>query len=282
MSTKDSVKVKREATKKVTPTVEEIDYSEFFEDEPAQETGRRYKERPKFTLVHEDERIVVFNKSSGISSIRERWVEGVSLKEIAEETMGQLWIVHRIDKETSGLIVFARDAEAHKLLNHQFEHGEVTKHYAAILEGEMADPEMTIDIPISSDPVHPGRSRPNARGKASITLLHRRELFRGYTFVDAEPKTGRQHQIRVHCRAVGLPLAVDSFYGNRSELLLSSLKRKYRSYDREEKPLIARLTLHAESLSFIHPGSKETVTFHAELPKDMLATLTQLRKSTKK
>jgi RluA family pseudouridine synthase len=252
------------------------DYSEFFQDE--EERPRPMKERPKYTVLYQDERIIAFDKASGIASIRERFQIGVSLKEIAEEKLGRLWTVHRIDKDTSGVILFARDAEAHKSLNDQFERHEPTKIYAAVLEGEMPQDEMAIDIPLLSDPAHPGRVRPSARGKESLTYLRLREKYRGFSYVEAEPKTGRQHQIRVHCKAVGLPLAVDPFYGNRSELLLSSFKRKYRDYDREEKPLISRLTLHAERLTVIHPGTGEPITFEAPLPKDLNALLTQLRK----
>lgn len=252
---------------------------ETFEPIESDDDRRPRKDRPPYSVIHQDDRIIVFDKGSGISSIRERYVVGVSLKEIAEEKFGRLWTVHRLDKETSGVIVFARDAEAHYVLNHQFEHGETTKVYAAILEGVMEVEEMRIDIPIAADPAHPGRMRPSARGKDSITLLRRRELFRGYTFAEASPQTGRQHQIRVHARAVGLPLAVDSFYGNRSEIFLSSFKRKYKSYDREEKPLVSRLTLHAERLTLQHPGTGDAMTFQAPLPRDLKALLTQLRKS---
>lgn len=252
------------------------DYAEFFEKE---DVGRSRKERPRYVVLHQDERVVVFNKAPGVASIRERYVVGVSLKEMAEEKLGQLWTVHRIDKDTSGVIIFARDAEAHKMLNDQFERHETLKLYAAVLEGEMAQDEMTIDIPIVPDPGRPGMMRPSARGKESLTVLRVRERFRGFTYVEAEPRTGRQHQIRVHCRAVGLPLAVDPMYGNRSEFMLSSIKRKFRDYDREERPLMARLTLHAESLEVDHPDGSGRVRYSAPLPKDLHALLTQLRKT---
>lgn len=250
------------------------DVSEFFVEEPE----RPRKDRPKFTVLHEDERIIVFDKASGIASIRERFHVGVSLREIAEERFGRLWVVHRIDKDTSGVIIYARDAEAHKLLNDEFERHETEKIYAAVLEGQMPQEELTIDIPLAPDPGHPGRTRASARGKASVTILRLREQFRAYCYVEARPLTGRQHQIRVHCKAIGLPLAVDPMYGNRSELLLSSIKRKFKSYDREERPLIARLSLHAERITVTHPGTRERVTFEAPLPKDMQALLHQLRK----
>ncbi len=251
---------------------------ETYEPLEPEETRRHLKERPSFTVLHDDEQVVVLNKSAGISSIRERFIPGISLKEIAEQRFGRLWTVHRIDKETSGVILFARDAESHRILNSQFEQGRATKIYAAALEGVMAEEEIRIDIPIVPDPAHPGRMRPSARGKESLTILRRREVFRGFTYAEAQPLTGRQHQIRVHCRAVGLPLAVDSFYGNRSELLLSSIKRKYKSYDREERPLISRLTLHAERLTIDHPATELSVTFEAPLPRDLRALLSQLRK----
>ena len=153
-----------------------IDYSEFFKDD---EPERAVKERPKYSVLHQDDRIVVLDKASGVASIQERYQVGVSLKEIAEEKLGRLWTVHRIDKDTSGVIIFARDAEAHKSLNDQFERHEPTKIYAAVLEGEMSDPEMTIDIPLVVDPAHPGRMRPSARGKESLTQIRLRELYRG-------------------------------------------------------------------------------------------------------
>jgi RluA family pseudouridine synthase len=255
-------------------------WDEFqWEDQlPEEEPHAPLKDRPKYRILYQDDRIVVFDKSPGVATIPERYQQGVSLKEIAEEKLGRLWTVHRIDKNTSGVVVFARDAAAHKSLNDQFERRETEKIYAAVVEGEMMDQEMRIDIPLAVDTAHPGRMKPSARGKESLTVLRLRERFRGYSYVEAQPMTGRQHQIRVHCRAVGLPLAVDPLYGNRKELMLSAFKRKYKDYGREEKPLIDRLTLHAERLTITHPGSGEPMTFEAELPKDMKALLTQLRK----
>lgn len=253
----------------------DFDFDFESEDEP---TPPR-KERAKYHILYQDDRIVAFDKASGVATIPERFVRGVSLKEIAEEKLGRIWTVHRIDKETSGVVVFGRDASAHKSLNDQFEARRTTKIYAAILEGEMLGDEMPIDIPLISDPSNPGRMKPSARGKESTTILRLRERFRGFTYVEAQPLTGRQHQIRVHCKAVGLPLAVDAFYGNHTSLLLSDLKKKFRDYGREERPLIDRLTLHAESLTVFHPGTGEPITFHAELPRDMRALLSQLRKN---
>ena len=255
---------------------EEFEYE--FDDEYSRAERRAKKERPKFDVLYEDARIIVFDKGSGISTIPERYIKGISLKEIAEEKLGRLWTVHRIDKDTSGCIVFARDAEAHKLLNDQFEHRQTKKIYAAILEGQLADDEVTVDIPLAQDTQRLGTMRPTARGKESVTVLRVRERFNGFTYAEAEPVTGRMHQIRVHAKAIGTPLLVDPLYGNRTEFLLSSIKRKFKDYGRDEKPLIDRLTLHAERLTITHPGTSEPMMFEAPLPKEFKAVLNQLRK----
>jgi RluA family pseudouridine synthase len=255
---------------------DEIEYE--FDDEFSRDERRGKRERPKFSVLYEDDRIIAFDKASGVSSIPERYIKGISLKEIAEERYGRLWTVHRIDKDTSGCIVFARDAETHKALNDQFESRSTKKIYAAILEGELSDDEVTVDIPLAQDTQRPGTMRPTARGKASTTIFRVRERFDGFTYAEAEPVTGRMHQIRVHARAIGLPLLVDPLYGNRTEFKLSSIKRKFKDYGREERPLIDRLTLHAERLTITHPVTGEPLTFEAPLPKEFRAVLTQFRK----
>lgn len=255
-----------------------IDYEDYMEFEADPDRPRRVKERPKYDVIYEDEHVIAFDKASGVSTIPERYRQGVSLKEIAEERFGRLWTVHRIDKDTSGVVLFARDAEAHRHLNEQFQNRQAKKVYAAFLEGEMPQQQMQIDIPIAVDPANKIRMRPSARGKESMTLLSVRELYRGYSYVEAQPLTGRQHQIRVHCKAIGLPLLVDPLYGNHQEFMLSSIKKKFKAYGREEKPLVDRLTLHAEALTVTHPTRNTPLHLVAQLPRDLNALLTQLRK----
>lgn len=251
-------------------------YEQYFRDR--QEEPRRQRERPKFTVLYEDERVIAFDKAPGVATIPERYIAGVSLKEIAEERYGRLWTVHRIDKDTSGVVLFARDADAHKSLNDQFEARSVTKIYVAVLEGNLPQEEVRVDIPLVPDPSRPGSMKPSARGKDSVTVLRVREGFKGYTLAEAEPLTGRMHQIRVHCRAIGHPLLVDPLYGNRAEFMLSIIKRKYRDYGRDELPLIDRLTLHAERLTVMHPGTGDELMIEAPLPKDLRAVVSQMRK----
>lgn len=260
-------------------------FQDWFEEEEGaakREKGREeepapVKGRAPYTLLYEDDDLVALDKASGIATIPERGKDE-SLKIAAQRRFGQLWTVHRIDKETSGVVLFARNAEAHRDLNEQFRTRETEKRYLVVTEGEMPQDEMQVDIPLATDPGKAGRIRPSASGKDALTILRVRERFQGYTFLEAQPLTGRQHQIRVHCRAVGLPLLVDFLYGAGTAFYLSSIKRKYKDYGRDERPLIDRLTLHAESLTVRHPRTGERITFTAELPKDLRALLTQLRK----
>lgn len=256
------------------------DWEVWLEEEAQEEKSHRppHRERPKYGVLYEDERIIAFDKAAGVPSIRERFDIGTSLKEIAEERFGRLWTVHRIDKGTSGVIVFARDAEAHKSLNDQFEAGTVDKRYLAVVEGTIEDDVVEIDLPLMPDPKKPGRMKASAAGKPSHTTVRVLERFRGYTLIEAQPHTGRQHQIRVHCAGIGHPLLVDPAYGKREQFMLSELKRKYKDYGREEKPLVARLTLHAQRLIVTHPGTGEPITFEAPVPRDLHALISQLRK----
>lgn len=243
-----------------------------------EEAGRPQKKRALYSVLYEDETLLVFDKAPGIATIPERHDDRDSLRALASKEFGRVWTVHRIDKETSGVVLFARTADAHRKLNEQFRERTTKKNYLVIVEGMMEEEEMEVDIPLATDPGRSGRIRPSAGGKEAITILKRRELFNGFTLIEAQPLTGRQHQIRVHCKAVGLPLLVDSLYGERDAFYLSSIKKKYRSYGREEQPLIDRQTLHAASLTVEHPATGKPVTFEATPPKDFRAVVTQLGK----
>jgi 23S rRNA pseudouridine955/2504/2580 synthase/23S rRNA pseudouridine1911/1915/1917 synthase len=119
-----------------------------------------------------------------------------------------------------------------------------------------------------------------SRGKASLTLYRVMERFRNYTLVEANIKTGRMHQIRVHFQSIGYPLAVDAIYGRTEAFLLSAVKQnKFQlGKEQEERPLISRSTLHAARLAFDHPRTGQRMNFEANLPKDFDAVVKQLRK----
>ena len=259
---------------------EEIDeWLKKIEEEERQEAEAAASKRKKsrdFVEIFRDDHILVVDKRSGISVIPERDPTAPSLSVELTERYGRVWTVHRIDKGTSGLVVFALTDEAHRLLNQAFQERKVEKEYLVIAVGEALEDTFDVDIPLGR--ASGNRMKPSAAGKESFTRFEVEERYRGYTLLRAYPRSGRQHQIRVHASAIGLPLLVDDLYTEQSAFFLSTIKRSYRDYGREERPLIDRLTLHAHRLGFDHPATGEAVTFEAEPPKDFRAVVNQLRK----
>ena len=140
----------------------------------------------------------------------------------------------------------------------------------------------SIDIPLMADPRKKGKTIPSANGKESLTKLKVIERYRIATLVECRLITGRHHQIRVHCAAIGHPLLIDEMYGSATEFKLSSIKRKFNLKKEEiEKPLMTRVTMHSLSLTFVHPTSRQQVSFKSEYPKDFRALTQCLRKYAK-
>ncbi|MCL2390144.1 MAG: RluA family pseudouridine synthase [Endomicrobia bacterium] len=229
-------------------------------------------------IIYQDDNIVVVNKPSGMIVIPDQHTyENKTLVGILKKQLNRkIWVVHRIDRDTTGVLIFAKNAEAHRHLSMQFEHSQVSKKYLVLLSGVLEEDEGTINKPIL---IEDRNVSIDDDGKESITNFKVLEHFRGYTFAQAQPLTGRRHQIRIHFWSLGHPLAIDAEYGSADPLLLSSLKRNYKAKDDEkEKPLIDRLTLHAAELTLTLPGTNELKTFEVPLPKDFEITLKQLRK----
>ena len=226
-------------------------------------------------IVHEDQDFLVLNKWAGISTLSDRNME-VCLLDKAKKYYSDLQVCHRLDKYTSGILVFAKHQKAYRHLALQFQNRTVQKKYHAIVEGRHLFKDKIIDLPL-----HQGR-RGHVRvshmsGKASQTVVTTIKPFNTHTLLCCEPTTGRTHQIRVHLSAIEAPLAGDVAYGGK-ELLLSDIKRHYNlrknSY---ERPLMSRPALHAKSLNFEDLAGKR-VDFEADYPKDFRATLNQLDK----
>lgn len=238
------------------------------------------KQVKEFEIIYEDDYILVINKSPMVLTIPDRWNDKLpSLQSILKSKYDSIFTVHRLDRDTSGIMVYAKDAETHKYMNTLFEKQEIEKIYHAIVEGQFSEDAIEIDIPISTDPANKGRSIPSARGKASLTKVKLIKNFRNSSLVKCMLITGRHHQIRVHLSAIGHPLLVDNLYGNNTEFLVSSVKKKFNlKKNTTEKPMMIRNTLHAFSLKFIHPNTKEEVYFEAKYPKDFAATLQVLEK----
>lgn len=232
-------------------------------------------------VLYEDEAVLVVNKPAGLLTIADRFGNADNLHGWLERRYGRVFVVHRLDRETSGVLCFARTEDAHRHLSLQFEHHAVDKFYLALVDGVVQEEEGEIDRPIGPHPTIAGKMVVAAWGKPSLTFYRVLERFRNFTLVEALLKTGRTHQARVHLQSIGYPLAVDALYGRRTALLLSEIKgRAYKmgKFSDEERPLLERTALHAFRLRFDHPTSEERMEFRAEPPKDLNAVLQQLRK----
>ncbi|MBL7697846.1 MAG: RluA family pseudouridine synthase [Chitinophagaceae bacterium] len=232
-----------------------------------------------FSIIFENEDFVAVDKSSGLLSIPDRDGDEVSLKRILKDKYGEIYTVHRLDKDTSGIIVFAKNEATHRFLSRSFEERSVEKYYEGLVKGTLHEKEKTIDAPIAQNTVKKTQMIIHKRGKESVTDYKVLEEFGKFTLLEFRIHTGRTHQIRVHMQYVGHPIVCDGLYGDGEPVLLSSLKKKYNlsKNELEERPLLNRLALHAARLKF-KDANGNAFTFGAPLPKDMSALLQQLRK----
>jgi 23S rRNA pseudouridine1911/1915/1917 synthase len=229
-------------------------------------------------IIAENEQFIAVNKPSGLLSIPDRLGEEISLKRMLIEKYGNIYTVHRLDKDTSGVIIFAKTEESHQQLSGLFEGREMEKYYLGLVHGQMLQESGSIDAPIMEHPGKTTKMMTHAKGKASLTDFEVLETFRSYSWVKFRIHTGRTHQIRVHMQHLGHPIVCDELYGDPKPVLLSSLKRNFKlsKAAEEERPILSRLALHSYQLIFSLNG--ESFDLLAEPPKDLRATLQQLRK----
>ncbi len=234
----------------------------------------------KIEKIYEDENIIVLDKPAGILTLPDRFNKSLpSLKTYLESIFTKIYPIHRLDRDTSGVIIFAKNAETHKFINQQFESGEIVKLYHAFVAGVFPEDISEIDIPIMENPAKPGTVIPSVRGKKSITEVKIIEHYRISTLLECKLITGRQHQIRVHLSAIGYPLLVDPVYGNSNCFNVSMVKSKYKlKKDTQEIPLISRLTLHCSKIAFKNFSTIKQTEFTADYPKDLKALKQILRK----
>ena len=237
----------------------------------------------KDSIIAETENWVAINKPSGLLSIPDRLGKDISLKVLLKEKYGDIFTVHRIDRDTSGLIIFAKNENAHKYLSKQFEDRQTKKIYQGLVIGSPAVSSGTIEARIMEHPALNGTMIIHAKGKEALTDYEVLEDFGIFSFLQFRIHTGRTHQIRIHMKDQGYPIVGDPLYGDGKPLLLSSVKSKFKlsKNELEERPILGRLALHAFQLSFTEMDGT-IVELEAPLHKDMRATLQQLAKRKKK
>lgn len=236
-----------------------------------------------FDILYEDDDLIAVNKPANMLTIPDRHDgELQSLRGILQKHYEKIWVVHRLDKETSGVIVFAKNEATHKYLSKLFEGRDIEKIYLGLVMGKPIQESGTIDAPIAENPAHLGTMVIHKKGKESRTDYTIQQSFSQYSLLQFTLHTGRTHQIRVHSKYIGHPIVCDDVYGDGKPVLLSSIKKKFRlsKNDEEERPLLNRLALHAYRLAFTKADG-EKLELVAPLMKDMQAVLNQLEKNEK-
>ena len=229
-------------------------------------------------IIFENDDLIVLNKPAGLFSIPDRFGKEASLKSLLQAKYPSIFTVHRLDQQTSGLIVFAKNAEAHQQLSELFEGRTIEKKYVGLVMG-LPPQTGSIEQAIMEHPGKKGQMVTHAKGKAAHTTYEVLKFYKRFAWVSFQIHTGRTHQIRVHAQHMGHPIVADEIYGDNTPLLLSAIKKKnfkLSKAEESERPLLARQSLHALSLKFTL-GEKD-YAFEAPLPKDLTATLKQLDK----
>ena len=230
-------------------------------------------------ILFENNEFIVLNKPAGLLSVPDRTQSAPSLKDLLIEKYKEIFTVHRLDRETSGIILFAKTAEIHQYLSVVFQERQVEKLYNGIVWGVPPSPKGTIDLPMMEHPGKNGTMVVNRKGKAASTGYEIVENFGKYSLLKFNLFTGRTHQIRVHMKETGHPILCDPLYGDGKPFFVSSLKKNYKHSEFEEEiPILGRLALHATQLSFTDAHGKSYI-LEAEMPKDLRALLSQMRKN---
>lgn len=243
-------------------------------------TGVNNKVLAGVTTIFENDYFIVLNKPAGVLSIPDRMQSEPSLKDMLIKKYGTIFTIHRLDRETSGIIIFAKNEATHKYFSKQFEERTVEKYYLGLVHGTMPEKTGSMDGAIMEHPVFKGQMVINQKGKPSLTSYEVVEELGKYSLVKFQIHTGRTHQIRVHCKNIGHPIACDPLYGDGQPVLLSSIKKKYKlsKHDLEERPMLNRVALHSCELKFKDEEGKD-FDLVAELPKDIRALIQQLKKN---
>jgi RluA family pseudouridine synthase len=230
-----------------------------------------------FQVLFCDAALLVVNKPAGLRSLPDGYNQALPhVKSVLEQEFGRLWIVHRLDKETSGVLILARSSEAHRLLNTQFEQHLVFKVYHALVIGDPQWDEKTIRLPLRSNGDHRHRTIIDLQnGKPAITHLKILERLTNYCLVEAIPETGRIHQIRAHLFALDLSIVGDKLYRRKG---LHPIDLNSQTDNDWNQKIADSMKLHAVFLEINHPETQERMRFHAPYPVEWVDVLDHLRK----
>lgn len=240
-------------------------------------------------IVFEDEFLAVINKPAGMVVHPGAGISNGTLANAVAYHLGigtsdltfeqskiqnlksKIGIVHRLDKDTSGLIVIAKDEQTHESLAEQFRDRKVSKSYVALVHGSPRDNGGTIDRPIARDRWHRTKMTVAANGRHALSIWKVRERFEKFTLLDVDIKTGRTHQIRVHLASINHPVVGDSTYNEGRDNTIANAEIK------KAVEKLNRFFLHAERLSFEHPATKQVIDLRQPIPAELDSFLQIIR-----
>jgi len=230
-------------------------------------------------IIWSDDHIIVIDKPAGLLSIPDGYdLAAPHVKAVLSPHYEPLWIVHRLDRYTSGVMVIARSSSVHRQLNTQFQERQVKKAYIALVEGDPAWESKIIDLPLRENAGRQHRTVVDQNnGKPSVTHLKVLDRFGRYCLIQASPETGRRHQIRAHLSAAGFPIACDSLYGSETEIFPSNIVHNFSGESQSGEPVLNRPGLHARSIELEHPITHIRSLFEAPYPRDIILILSILR-----
>jgi RluA family pseudouridine synthase len=216
-------------------------------------------------IVFSDEHLLAVNKPAGLPTLVDGYNKDAPyLAGLVQRQYGRVWVVHRLDKDTSGVVLFARSADVHRALNIAFESRQVSKIYHAIVIGVPEWEELAIALPLRADGDRRHRTViDRVEGKLAVTRCRVLEKFTHHALLEAKPETGRTHQIRAHLAAQGFPIVGDALYGG---------------VKGADRALVERSALHARSIALEHPATHQAIQIDAPYPIDLETALNQLRR----
>ncbi|MGL1888738.1 MAG: RNA pseudouridine synthase [Reichenbachiella sp.] len=229
---------------------------------------------PQDLVVFENDDYLVINKPSGISTLEDR-SNPTNILTLFRGSNPDICVCHRLDKETSGALLLAKNDEAYREAAMKFEAREVDKVYHALVKGGFSDETIQVDMPLRI--AGSGRVKADERkGKEATTIFRTKQYFKGYSLVEAKPLSGRRHQIRVHLNYLSFPICGDEFYGG-EPIFLSHIKKNYKLAEgRTENPLFDRVALHAYSIELEVLGNN--IKVECPYPKDIQMILSKIEK----
>lgn len=242
------------------------------------QSGKPYVKVPKFSelIIFEDNNLLVINKPPFIATLDEREGGEINILRLAKKYFPDAQVCHRLDKDTSGVLLIAKNPETYRLVSVEFEKRRVNKVYHAIIHGNQNFDNLSVNLPI----LNKGNKNVTiswGNGKPAETIFNSIRYFKHYTLVECKPITGRMHQIRIHLATQHAAIVGDVMYKGAPVFLSQIKKRGYTlSKGEEELPIMKRFALHSKMVEFII--NKEKYTFEADYPKDFATLLKQLEK----